>query len=79
MELMEYLASAVIVLVSNLCVEINKKISFLALSVWTDGLMSNPKIIAFLPQSKFASEKKLNNNHIKDHIQNKNIYLDHHF
>ena len=41
MELMEYLASAVIVLVSNLCVEINKKISFLALSVWTDGLMSN--------------------------------------
>ena len=33
------------------------KIAFLLLSICTDELLSTPKIIVFLPQSKLACEK----------------------
>ena len=48
---MEYLASAVNVVLSNPCIGPipSIKISFLLLSICTDELMSTPKIMTFLP------------------------------
>ena len=50
---------------SNPCVWLlsKTKISFFLLPICTDELLSTPKIITFLPQSKFESEKsKLGSN-----------------
>ena len=52
------LTSAVIVVSSDPCVKLSPrtKISFKSFSLCIDELLSSPKIIVFLPQSKFASK-----------------------
>ena len=54
----EYLASAVIVALSNLLAEFlpRTRISFSLLSVCIDELLSTPKIIIFLPHSPFIEK-----------------------
>ena len=58
-KLIEYSASAVGVVISNscFCPLRRTKISLFLLFVCTDELILTPKIIAFLPQSKFGIEK----------------------
>ena len=55
----EYLASAVIVVLSDPCIGLSPrtKISFLLLSIRTDELLSTPKIITFFAKSKFECEE----------------------
>ena len=64
-KLIEYSASAVIFVSSNLCVEPlpRTEISFLLLSIWTDELLSTPKITALLPNQSLEL-KKVNENQI---------------
>ena len=58
-KIIEYSASAVIFGSSNLCVGPlpRTEISFLLLSIWTDELLSTPKITTFLCRSKLWYEK----------------------
>ena len=58
-KLIEYSASSVTVVSSNLCVEPlpRTKIYTFLLSIWTNELLSTPKITTFLPQSKFGTAK----------------------
>ena len=57
---MEYSASAVSVVISNSCVCYlpRIKISLFLLLACTDELISTPKIMTFLPLSKFGIEKE---------------------
>lgn len=60
MKLAEYAVSVVIVVSSNSSVKtlLRIKISFFLLSAWTEGLLSTPNIITFLPNpSPLWSEK----------------------
>ena len=60
MKLAEYAVSVVIVVSSNSSVKtlLRIKISFFLLSAWTEGLLSTPNIITFLPNpSPLGSEK----------------------
>ena len=75
LKLIEYLASAFIVVSLNLSVRPlpRIRISFL-LSICTEDLLSTPNIIHF---SKFHHQLMMNNflvHHIQYHIQNKKIY-----
>ena len=56
---MRYLASDIILLLSNFCVgpSTRTKISFLLLSLCNDELLPTPKITTFLHKSKPAYEK----------------------
>ena len=56
---MEYSASTVSVVLSYPCVSplLRIKTSLFSLLAYTDELIPTPKIMAFLPQSKFAIEK----------------------
>ena len=64
-KLIEYSASAVIFVSSNLCVGPlpRTEISFLLLSIWTDELLSTPKITTLLPNQSMEL-KKVNENQI---------------
>ena len=64
-KLIEYSASAVIFVSSNLCVEplARTEITFLLLSIWTDELLSTPKITTLLPNQSMEL-KKVNENQI---------------
>ena len=77
---MEYFASTGNVVSSNLCVGSSKriKIPFLLLSICTDELISTLKVMTFLPQSNFGSEKCETEPKPKPFL-NKNIYLGQHF
>ena len=58
-KLIEYLASTVIVVLSNPCVgpSPKTKIYFSLLSVCVDELFSTPKVITLLPKSNFENKK----------------------